>query len=153
MVDSYTVGLLKATIHRLNPGARIITSEFGRVKSEEILNTGLFDFEEAQNSAGWQKELESEGHTPETEEYGIGSFVFRSQKPFHPERFWNYLNIDYPQNIIRAKGLFWLASRRNDALNFLRPEVLPVWKKQVYGGVVCHMQTEYDIPLLYIIRM
>ena len=118
MVDSDTVGLLKATIHRLNPGARIITSEFGRVKSGEILNTGLFDFEEAQNSAGWQKELESDGHTPETEEYGIGSFVFQSQKPFHPERFWNYLNIDYPQNIIRAKGLFWLASRRNDALNF-----------------------------------
>ena len=64
------------------------------------------------------KELESDGHTPETEEYGIGSFVFRNQKPFHPERFWNYLNTDYPQNIIRAKGLFWLASRRNDALNF-----------------------------------
>lgn len=55
MVDADTVGLLKATIHRLNPGARIITSEFGRVKPEEILNTGLFDFEEAQNSAGWQK--------------------------------------------------------------------------------------------------
>lgn len=55
MVDADTVGLLKATIHKLNPDARIITSEFGRVKSDEILNTGLFDFEEAQNSAGWQK--------------------------------------------------------------------------------------------------
>jgi G3E family GTPase len=82
------------------------------------LNTGLFDFEEAQNSAGWQKELEAGTHTPETEEYGISSFVFRSQRPFHPMRLWKYLNEEYPSGIIRAKGLFWLASRPNDALNF-----------------------------------
>ncbi|GAB3414129.1 GTP-binding protein [Niabella aquatica] len=118
LVDAYTTGLLKAAIHQLNPGAKIIASIFGRVDPKKILNTGLFDFEEAQNSAGWQKELEAQHHTPETEEYGISSFVFRNQKPFHPERFWRYLNIKYPENIIRAKGLFWLASRPNDALNF-----------------------------------
>jgi G3E family GTPase len=118
LVDSGTVGLLKATIHKLNPGARIIQSSFGKVDPKEILNTGLFDFEEAQNSAGWQKELQAGTHTPETEEYGISSFVFRSQKPFHPDRFWNYLNKHYPSNIIRAKGLFWLASRPDVALNF-----------------------------------
>ena len=73
--------------------------------------------EEAESSAGWQKELAGE-HTPETEEYGISSFVFRSHKPFHPERFWRYLNQDYPAGVIRAKGLFWLASRPNDAMNF-----------------------------------
>jgi len=118
LANAHTVGLLTAALHKLNPGAKIITSSFGRVEPKEILNTGLFDFEEAQSSAGWQKELEAETHTPETEEYGISSFVFRDQRPFHPERLWNYLNTQYPENIIRAKGLFWLASRPNDALNF-----------------------------------
>lgn len=118
LVEKETVGLLKAAIRKLNPGAKIISSEFGKVSPTEILNTKLFDFEEAQNSAGWQKELEAESHTPETEEYGISSFVFRNQKPFHPERFWKYLNNEYPSGIIRAKGLFWLASRPTDALNF-----------------------------------
>ncbi|WP_293788556.1 GTP-binding protein [uncultured Pedobacter sp.] len=118
LVDEGTVGVLKAAIHKLNPGANIITSSFGKVMPGKILNTGLFDFEEAQNSAGWQKELEAEHHTPETEEYGITSFVFRNQRPFHPERFWKYLNEEYPHGIIRAKGLFWLASRPDTALNF-----------------------------------
>ncbi len=118
LVNQETVGLLKAALHKLNPDAKIITSQFGKVSPSEILNTHLFDFEEAQVSAGWQKELAAENHTPETEEYGISSFVFRNQRPFHPKRLWNYLNTEYPEGIIRAKGLFWLASRRNDALNF-----------------------------------
>ncbi|HBI00057.1 MAG TPA: GTP-binding protein [Flavobacterium sp.] len=118
LVDTKTVGLLKASIQKLNPGAKILTSDFSKVELKEILNTNLFDFAEAQTSAGWQKELEGGAHTPETEEYGISSFVFRNQKPFHPERFWNYLNEAYPSGIIRAKGLFWLASRPNDAINF-----------------------------------
>ena len=118
LVDAKTVGLLKASIQKLNPSAKIISSNFSKVEPKEILNTKLFDFEEAQSSAGWQKELEGGTHTPETEEYGISSFVFRSQKPFHPERFWKYINEEYPSSIIRAKGLFWLASRPNDAINF-----------------------------------
>lgn len=118
LVDAGTVGILKAAIHKLNPGANIISSVFGKVSPKAILNTNLFDFDEAQTSAGWQKELESEHHVPETEEYGISSFVFRNQRPFHPERFWHYLNHNYPAGIIRAKGLFWLASRRDEALNF-----------------------------------
>lgn len=118
LVDARSVGLLKASIQKLNPSAKIISSNFSKVEPKEILNTKLFDFEEAQSSAGWQKELEGGTHTPETEEYGISSFVFRSQKPFHPERFWKYINEDYPSSIIRAKGLFWLASRPDDAINF-----------------------------------
>jgi G3E family GTPase len=133
LVDKKTVGLLRAAITKLNPEARIIESEFSKVAPKEILNTGLFDFEEAQNSAGWQRELEEETHTPETEEYGISSFVFRNKRPFHPERLWKYLNEQYPAGIIRAKGLFWLASRPNDAINFsqaggsLRVEKAGVW--------------------------
>ena len=118
LVDAKTVGLLKASIQKLNPSAKILTSDFSKVELKEILNTKLFDFEEAQSSAGWQKELEGGVHTPEIEEYGISSFVFRNQKPFHPVRFWKYINEDYPSGVIRAKGLFWLASRPNDAINF-----------------------------------
>jgi G3E family GTPase len=106
---------LRAIIQKLNPEASIIITEKAKVVLESVLNTGLFDYEKAEASAGWLKELENE-HLPETEEYGIGSFVFRSKKPFHPERFLNYLNQSFPQNIIRSKGLFWLASRANQAL-------------------------------------
>ena len=133
LVNADQLNMLNSVLHKLNPGARIINAEFGRIESSSILNTGLFDFEEAQNSAGWQKELEKGVHTPETEEYGISSFVFRNQKPFHPERFWQYLNVEYPSNLIRAKGLFWLASRPDDAINFsqaggsLRIERAGVW--------------------------
>ncbi|MDC8100178.1 GTP-binding protein [Chryseobacterium rhizosphaerae] len=118
LIDSETLGFLKAAITKLNPEAHIIYSEFGKIDPRSILNTQLFDFDTAQSSAGWQKELQSDHHNPETEEYGIGSLVFRDQKPFHPERLWNYLNERYPEGILRAKGLFWLASRPDDALNF-----------------------------------
>ena len=111
------LGLLKEYIHKLNPEADLIESEFSKVPLDRILNTGKFDFDKASQSAGWIKELDGH-HSPETEEYGITSVVFRSQKPFHPARLWEYLNDDYPNNIIRAKGMFWLASRRNEALSF-----------------------------------
>ncbi|WP_106790779.1 GTP-binding protein [Aquimarina sp. Aq78] len=102
-------------LHKLNPGARIFSTKNSQIALQEIINTGLFNFEEAENSAGWIRELENE-HTPETEEYGIGSFVFRNKKPFHPERFLDYVSNHFPSNIIRSKGLFWLASRSNQAL-------------------------------------
>jgi G3E family GTPase len=115
LVTTEQVKELCAIIHRLNPVARIITAENSKIELENVINTGLFDYEKAEASAGWIKELENE-HVPETEEYGINSFVFRSKKPFHPERFLSYLNEGFPQNIIRSKGLFWLASRSNQAL-------------------------------------
>lgn len=118
LVDAPTAGLLKAALRKLNPGARIIPAQFGQVDPAAILQTGLFNLQEAEQSAGWQKELEAGTHTPETEEYGISSVVFRNPRPFHPGRFWKYLQEDYPANLIRAKGLFWLASRPADALNF-----------------------------------
>jgi G3E family GTPase len=111
------VKVLEALITKLNPGAKILHTEFGKINPAEILNTGLFDFDKASQSAGWIKELNGE-HTSETEEYGISSMVFRSKKPFHPQRWWQYLHHDFPQNIIRSKGLFWIASTPDDALNF-----------------------------------
>ncbi|PWK77256.1 G3E family GTPase [Mucilaginibacter oryzae] len=117
LVSQEDLGLLKALIKRLNPEAKVIDSCFGKVAPQEILDTGLFDFDKASQSAGWIKELQNE-HTPETEEYGIGSLVFRSRKPFHPLRFWQWLHQDFPANIIRSKGMFWIASRPDDAINF-----------------------------------
>ncbi|HEY1197095.1 GTP-binding protein, partial [Flavobacterium sp.] len=132
LVPEDVLGILEAALQKLNPEAKIIRSKFGLVDPVEILNTRLFDFEKAQMSAGWIKELENE-HVPETEEYGISSFVFRSKKPFHPEKWLNYLNNAYPDNIIRAKGLFWLASRPDTAVSFsqaggsMRVESAGVW--------------------------
>jgi G3E family GTPase len=80
------------------------------------LNTGLFDFDQAEQSAGWIEELKKDEHRPETEEYGISSFVYRSKKPFDPNRFWSYLKHKFPETVIRSKGLFWLASRPDQAL-------------------------------------
>jgi G3E family GTPase len=106
---------LKGAIQKLNPSARIIESTYSKVAPESILNTGLFDYEEAEKSAGWIEELQKEEHTPETEEYGIASFVFRSRRPFDPHRFLRFAK-NFPRAIIRSKGLFWLASRHEQAL-------------------------------------
>jgi G3E family GTPase len=100
---------LRAILHHLNPGAEIIESQRGRVDLASILDTRRFDMEKAQASAGWLRELNNV-HTPETEEYGIGNFVFRARRPFHPQRFWDFIHTERP-GLLRSKGYFWLASR------------------------------------------
>lgn len=115
-VSEEHLGILKSTLKKLNPNADLIETNFSKVDPKSILNTGLFDFEEAEASAGWIEELNKEEHTPETEEYGIGSFVYRSTLPFDPERFWQYFQTRFPPNIVRSKGLFWIASRPDQAL-------------------------------------
>ncbi len=137
LVTPYQLNELKAVIKSLNPVAKIIDSSFSKVSYAEIINTGLFDYAKAESSAGWIQELENKNkgivHTPETEEYGISSFVFRDKRPFHPERFWKYISEDWPGGVIRSKGLFWLASRPDDALNWsqaggsVRAENAGVW--------------------------
>ncbi len=100
---------LIAVLKQLNPEAHIIDTTFGRIPLDSVLNTGLFEFEKASQGAGWIKELNEE-HVPESEEYGIYSFVYRRDRPFHPERWMNWLE-NWPTGIVRAKGFFWLASR------------------------------------------
>ena len=116
LITKEHLGVLKSAIHKLNPSTKIIETSFSKVEPKEILDTGLFDFEEAEQSAGWIEELSKSEHTPETEEYGIGSFVFRSKKPLDPKRFWNFIKHKFPNVIIRSKGLFWIASRPEQAL-------------------------------------
>ena len=116
LVTKQELTFLKETLNKLNPSAKLIESTFSKINPKEILNTGMFDFEEAEQNAGWIEELNKEEHTPESEEYGISSFVYRTKKPFDPIRFWEFLQQGFPTSVIRSKGLFWLASRPNQAL-------------------------------------
>lgn len=100
-------------IRALNPDARLIETDRSRVDSDAIFDTGLFDFDRAQGHPFWAKELHGFAHhTPETEEYGISSFVYRARRPFDPARVHAVLNGDLP-GVIRAKGHFWIATRPN----------------------------------------
>ncbi|MBK5009766.1 GTP-binding protein [Pseudomonas sp. S60] len=99
---------LIAILNSLNPRAKIEISEFGKVPLDRVLNTGLFDFDEASRAPGWLQEMRGT-HTPETEEYGIRSFVYRARRPFHPERFHELVEREWP-GVVRSKGYFWLAS-------------------------------------------
>ena len=133
LVEDEQLKILKGIIFKLNSNAKIITTSFSRIEPKEILNTKLFDFEEAEKNSAWIDELKKDEHTPETEEYGISSFVYKTKKPFDPERFWKYLQENFNKNIIRSKGLFWLASRPNQALIWsqaggsLRAESAGIW--------------------------
>ena len=95
----------------LNPDAQIIETDYARVDPDRIFDTGLFDFETAHDHPLWAKELYGfADHVPETEEYGVSSFVYRARRPFHPEKIHAVLNGPLP-GVIRAKGHFWLATR------------------------------------------
>ena len=109
LVDADTLGRVVGVVRTLNTEAKIIPTQHGVVPIEEILNTGRFDMEKAQRSPGWLKELMGE-HVPETEEYGISSFVYRARRPFHPVRFWEAIQQQWP-GVVRSKGFFWLATR------------------------------------------
>ncbi len=98
-------------IRSLNADARIIETNYSDVPADKILNTGLFDFEKAHEHPMWAKELYGYAdHTPETEEYGVTSYVYRARRPFHPEKINAVLNGELP-GVIRAKGHFWMATR------------------------------------------
>lgn len=109
IADPGRLAQTKAVLRGLNRDARIVESRNGDLPLTEVLNTGRFDYVRAQLAPGWMKELRGE-HTPETEEYGISSFVFRGRRPFHPLRFGQLLSRGM-KGVIRSKGFFWLASR------------------------------------------
>ena len=135
LVTEDQLGLLEKTLHKLNPTAKIIRTTHSKIDPKQILNTGLFDYEIAEQSAGWQKELELAqkgiGHSPETEEYGISSFVYQNAKPFHPQRFLEYVSRDFPTTVIRSKGVFWIASRPDNAV--LWSQAGGSLKAEIYG--------------------
>ncbi|MBR9763086.1 MAG: GTP-binding protein [Rhodobacteraceae bacterium] len=98
-------------ITSLNPDALIIEADRSKVPADRIMGTGLFDFDKAHLHPMWAKELYGfADHVPETEEYGVSSFVYRARRPFHPQRIHDLLNGPLP-GVIRAKGHFWIATR------------------------------------------
>ena len=106
---------LMAILERLNAQAEIIPMVMGEVQLNKILNTGRFDFERAAQAPGWLQELRGE-HVPETQEYGIASTAYRARRPFHPQRFFNFIDRPWVNGkLLRSKGFFWLASKHQDA--------------------------------------
>ena len=111
LVETKDTEKLNAILRSLNTDAEIIPISQGQVDIENVLNTGLFDFEKAQQAPGWLKEMRGE-HIPETEEYGISSFSYVARRPFYPEKFYKFLhNTKQFGKLIRSKGYFWLGSR------------------------------------------
>lgn len=117
MVSEAELERLETALRAMQPRARMIRTSYGKIEPRDILNTHLFDFEEASRSAGWIRELEKEHHTPETEEYGISSFVYRRKIPFHPERLLRWMAA-WPKEVVRSKGILWVATRNSMALSF-----------------------------------
>ena len=107
---------VEARVRALNPDARLVPAVRGQVPVKEILGTGLFDMDAAVQRPAWAQELDGT-HTPETEQYGIGSFVYRARHPFHPRRLRDWLDAGWP-GVVRAKGWFWVASRPNLTAEF-----------------------------------
>ena len=107
----YDRDLARKIIRALNPDAKLIETDFGKVPLAAVLDTGLFDFDKAQEHPLWYKELNGfSDHVPETEEYGVRSFVYRERRPFDPQKFQDFINSNWT-GVIRAKGFFWLATR------------------------------------------
>lgn len=117
MVGEEELDNLETALRGLQPRAKIIRASQGKIDPREILNTRLFDFDAASGSAGWIRELQKEHHTPETEEYGISSFVYTRKIPFHPERLLKWM-AKWPKAVVRSKGILWLATRNNTAISF-----------------------------------
>ena len=124
LVEPTDVERLTAILKTLNTDAQIIPMEHGKVAVDEVLNTGLFDFDRAQQAPGWLKEMRGE-HVPETDEYGISSFTYEARRPFYPQKFHEFLHgSEKYGKLIRSKGFFWLATR---------PEFAGQWSQA--GGI------------------
>jgi G3E family GTPase len=109
---------LKAILMSLNSEAKVIDTIKSQVQLSEILNTNKFNLEKAQAAPGWMAVLRGQEKS-EILEYGISSFVFRSRKPFHPERLWKFI-FECGKKFLRVKGLFWMATR---------PDFIGLWSQ------------------------
>ncbi|MEC5407361.1 GTP-binding protein [Paraburkholderia sp. MPAMCS5] len=123
LVSAEELTRLQRILARLNPRAAQVVSRFGEVPLEQVINTGRFDFDEASSAPGWLAALnhdaahehpDSRGHRSEADEFGIGHFIYRARRPFHPERLWALLHEEW-KGVLRSKGFFWLATRHDIA--------------------------------------
>jgi len=111
LISNDELGELKVILHKMNYKAKILTSQKGNVPLDEIIDTKLFSFDEAEENEDWLHE-ERGTHSPESHEYGISSFVYKAERPFHPKRFWQFIKDD-SDNVIRSKGFVWMANTPN----------------------------------------
>lgn len=118
LVSEEELKTIQGILIKLNPTAEIILTKRSNVPLAKVLSTGKFSFEKAAENPGWLKELRGE-HTPETEEYGISSFVYRARMPFHPQRLHDFFSSEWP-GVVRSKGYFFLATR---------PEIAWLWSQ------------------------
>jgi G3E family GTPase len=125
LVDADELGELEGILHHLNPAAVLHRSVNGDLPVASVVGTGLFDLERAETAPGWVRELNGE-HTPETEEYGISSFVYRARRPFHPGRFFDAICDGLP-GVVRSKGFCWIATRS---------DTMALWSQ---AGAVCRL--------------
>ena len=128
LVDADVVEQTAALLQKLNPRARLYLTKNSEIPLDKVLNTKLFDLQTASESPGWLQELRGQ-HLPETQEYGISSFVFRAHRPFHPQRFWSFVH-EGAEGVIRSKGYLWLASR---------PYFAAIWSQ---AGGSCELEPE-----------
>ena len=120
LVSADELTRLQRILARINPRAVQVVSRFGAVPLDQVLNTGRFDFDEASSTPGWLAALNGHehehghSHHSEADEFGIGNFVYRARRPFHPERLWALLHEEW-KGVLRSKGFFWLATRNDIA--------------------------------------
>ena len=112
LVSPAELDSLLSILHRLNPGAKLFTTSYGRIGLQEVLGTGLFDLQQAQSEPTWFQTPRGKEQS-ESDEYGIGSFVYRARRPFHPERLWNALEDGVFTSVLRSKGFAWLATNHD----------------------------------------
>lgn len=116
LVTAKQLGEVEAIVRKLNPEARLVRTERSRVDLDQMLHTGLFDMERASQSAGWLLSLQADTkHTPETDEYGITSFVYRRRRPFLPAKLVSLANDVIADvegsGVLRSKGFFWVCTQ------------------------------------------
>jgi G3E family GTPase len=113
LVSEDEAGQLLSLLRKLNPDAKVLAIEHGRVPLDEIMNTNRFQLDWAESSESWNQ-VPPVTEDIESDEYDISSFVFRARRPFHPQRFWDFwMNGDLAPSIVRSKGYFWLATRNS----------------------------------------
>ena len=116
------LGKLKAVVNSINPGAKVLSCDYGDIDLDELIYTGMFDFDAVATSAAWIAAIEGDDEEEEAEgealEYGINTFVYSCRKPMDLNKFDNMVARHWPREIIRAKGICYFADDQDKCYLF-----------------------------------